>query len=89
MLGRSASLDAARAEMEAESIRKMLKFERDLQEQVQTLMEQYRETRKELRRTPDIFYQMVKDGLALAGQPAQTKDNTPPDMNNRPFMSTP
>jgi len=48
----------------------MLKFERDLQKQVQTLMEQYWETRRELRLSPENICQVVKVGLALAGQPA-------------------
>jgi len=81
MLGRRTRLDTEKAEKEAEPIRKMLKFERDLQKQVQALMEQYRETRKELRLSPENIGQVVKVGLALAGQPAliptKTEDNTP------------
>jgi ERCC4-related helicase len=81
MLGRRTRLDTEKAEKEAEPIRKMLKFERDLQKQVQALMEQYRETRKELRLCPDNICQVVRVGLALAGQPAliptQTKDGKP------------
>jgi SNF2 family DNA or RNA helicase len=70
MLGRRTTLNTDKAEKEAEPIRKMLKFERDLQKQVQALMEQYRETRKELRLSPDNICQVVNVGLALAGQPA-------------------
>ncbi len=81
MLGRRTTLNTEKAEKEAEPIRKMLKFERDLQKQVQALMEQYRETRKELRLSPDNICQVVKVGLALAGQPAliptKTEDNKP------------
>jgi|GEM_PF-861392 len=79
MLGRRTTLNTEKAEKEAEPIRKMLKFERDLQKQVQALMDQYRETRKELRLSPDNICQVVKVGLALAGQPAliptKTEDN--------------
>jgi len=70
MLGRRSALDTDKAERESEPIRKMLRFERDLQKQVQALMEQYRETRRELRLSPDNVAQVVKVGLALAGQPA-------------------
>ena len=58
----------------------MLKFERDLQKQVQALMEQYRDTRKELRLSPDNICQVVRVGLTLAGQPSlmptKTADGT-------------
>lgn len=78
MLGRRTVLDTENAEKEAEPIRKMLKFERDLQKQVQALMDQYRETRRELRLSPDNIRQVVSVGLALAGQPplisTQTSD---------------
>jgi hypothetical protein len=59
----------------------MLKFERDLQKQVQALMEQYRETRKELRLSPENVRKVVEVGLSLAGQPplipAKTEDGKP------------
>ena len=81
MLGRRTRLDTERVEQEAEPIRKMLKFERDLQKQVQQLMEQYRETRRELRLSPENIAQVVSVGLALAGQPPlipeQTADHQP------------
>jgi hypothetical protein len=81
MLGRRTTLNTEKAEKEAEPIRKMLKFERDLQKQVQALMEQYRETRKELRLSPDNIHQVVTVGLSLADQPAliptQTDDGKP------------
>ena len=74
MLGRRTTLNTEKAEKEAEPIRKMLKFERDLQKQVQALMEQYRETRRELRLSPDNIRQVVSVGLMLAGQPALMPD---------------
>lgn len=81
MLGRRTTLDTTKAEKEAEPIRKMLRFERDLQKQVQALMEQYRETRRELRLSPENICQVVSVGLSLAGQPAlmptQTEDGKP------------
>ena len=70
MLGRRTTLNTEKAEKKAEPIRKMLKFERDLQKQVQALMEQYRETRRVLRLSPENICQVVSVGLTLAGQPA-------------------
>lgn len=69
MLGRRTALNTEKAEKEAEPIRRMLRFERDLQKQVQALMEQYRETRRELHLSPDNIQKVVSVGLALAGQP--------------------
>lgn len=76
MLGRRTTLDTTKAEKEAEPIRKMLRFERDLQKQVKELMEQYRETRRELRLSPENIQQVVSVGLSLAGQPALTPVKT-------------
>jgi SNF2 family DNA or RNA helicase len=81
MLGRRTTLNIEKAEKEAEPIRKMLRFERDLQKQVQALMEQYRESRRDLRLSPDNIRQVVSVGLSLAGQPAlmptKTEDGQP------------
>jgi hypothetical protein len=59
----------------------MLKFERDLQKQIQTLMDQYRDTRRDLRLSPDNIRKVVSVGLALANQPplmpAKTADGLP------------
>jgi len=81
MLGRRTTLSTEKAEKESEPIRRMLRFERDLQKQVQALMHQYRETRKELRLSPENIGKVVEVGLALAGQPplvpAKTHDGKP------------
>ena len=69
MLGRRSTLNTAKAEKDAEPVRKMLKFERDLQKQIKALMEQYKETRRELRLSPDNIHKVVTVGLELAGQP--------------------
>lgn len=86
MLGRRTALNTEKAEKDAEPIRRMLKFERDLQKQVQALMEQYRETRRELRLSPDNIRQVVTVGLALAGQPALISTQTP---DHRPCFQLP
>jgi len=76
MLGRRTRLQTEDAEREAQPIRKMLRFERDLQKQVQALMDQYRETRRELRLSPDNIQQVVTVALQLAGQPPLTSTKT-------------
>lgn len=76
MLGRRTRLDTEKAEKESEPIRRMLKFERDLQKQVAALMQQYRDTRRELRLSPDNIRQVVSVGLSLAGQPALVPTKT-------------
>ena len=86
MLGQRTTLNTEKAEKDSEPIRKMLKFERDLQKQVQALMEQYRETRKELRLSPDNVGQVVKVGLALAGQPPLISTHT---ADGRPCFQLP
>ena len=53
----------------SEPVRKMLKFERDLQKQVQALKEQHQETVRELRLSPENILQVVKVGLRVAEQP--------------------
>lgn len=81
MLGRRTALHTEDAEREAQPIRKMLRFERDLHKQVQALMEQYRETRRELRLSPENIQHVVQVALQLAGQPAlipaKTEDGKP------------
>jgi hypothetical protein len=48
----------------------MLRFERDLQKQVQALMAQYPVKHgRELRLSPENIAQVVQVGLSLAGQP--------------------
>jgi len=81
MLGRRTTLKTEDAERDAQPIRKMLRFERDLHKQVQALMEQYRETRRELRLSPENITKVVTVALQLAGQPAlipaKTEDGKP------------
>ena len=69
MLGRRSTLNTVEAEKDAEPVRKMLKFERDLAKQVKALMEQYHETQKEMRLSPENVRKVVEVALELAGQP--------------------
>jgi superfamily II DNA or RNA helicase len=69
MLGHRRTLDTSRAERDAEPVRKLLKFERRLREQLQKLAEQLHDTERELRLSPANIQNVVETGLALAGQP--------------------
>jgi superfamily II DNA or RNA helicase len=69
MLGKRRHLDTARAERDSEPVRRMLRFERDLREQIARLHEQLQETRRELRLSPENIQAVVSIGLELAGQP--------------------
>ncbi|UTV80130.1 DISARM system SNF2-like helicase DrmD [Acidithiobacillus sp. YTS05] len=70
MLGRRTGLDTTRAEQEAEPVRKMLKFERKLREQLEKLASQLHETQNELNLAPEHIENVVRVGLDLAEQPA-------------------
>ncbi|MGG6269129.1 DISARM system SNF2-like helicase DrmD [Leptolyngbya sp. AN03gr2] len=69
MLGRRVTLDTSRAERESEPVRRMLKFERKVRDQIEKLREQLHETRQNLRLTPENIESVVRIGLELADQP--------------------
>jgi superfamily II DNA or RNA helicase len=81
MLGRRRTLDTTRAEKDSEPVRKMLKFERKLREQLEKLAVQLNDTQRELRLSPDNIQNVVETGLALAGQPALRPAGTPGAFN--------
>ena len=70
MLGRRNRLDTTRAEQEAEPVRRMLKFDRKLREQLEKLASQLHETQYELNLTPEHIENVVRVGMELAEQPA-------------------
>jgi superfamily II DNA or RNA helicase len=70
MRGRRSRLDTVKAESEAEPVRQLFKFERDLEKQITQLMAQFQETQRTLRLSPDHIQQVVDVALELAGQPA-------------------
>jgi superfamily II DNA or RNA helicase len=70
MLGRRTRLDTTRAEHEAEPVRRMLRFDRKLREQLERLASQLHETQKELHLTPEHVENVVRVGMELAEQPA-------------------
>src|SRR5262249_18189037 len=69
MLGRRSTLNTAQAEKEAEPVRRMLKFERDLAKKIKALLVQYQERQTELRLSPENIRKVIEVALELAGQP--------------------
>jgi hypothetical protein len=69
MLGKRRGLDTTQAEREAEPVRRLLKFERQLRDQLKKLSDQLQETQAELQLTPENVLAVVQTGLELAGQP--------------------
>lgn len=73
MLGHRTTLDTSLAERESEPVRRMLKFERKVRDQIAKLREQLNETRQNLRLTPINIESVVRIGLELADQPPLIK----------------
>ena len=69
MLGKIRRLDTSASDAKNESIKKLLKFERDMQHEVQRFRDQLQDTKKRLRLSPDNIEKVVHLGLKLAGQP--------------------
>jgi superfamily II DNA or RNA helicase len=69
MLGARQNLDTAKAETQAEPARRMLKFERQLQDQLKKLHDQLDTTSRELHLDPDTVTNIVRVGLELGQQP--------------------
>src|SRR5271157_163851 len=69
MLGRRTRLDTRKAETEVEPIRKLLKFERDLEKQIRQLLDRLNDTKRDLRLDPENVQKVVEVALELAGQP--------------------
>jgi hypothetical protein len=68
MLGRRRSLDTEDAETQAKPLNRLLKFQRDLQKDLQRIREQVDETEKELHFSPQKTKAVVDVALELAGQ---------------------
>ncbi len=68
MMGARTHLDTQLAEEEAGAVRNMLKFERDLHEQVQRHYKQLQETRQTMHLTPSRVRAVVDVALDVAGQ---------------------
>lgn len=77
MLGRRAQLDTARAESEAEPVRRMLRFERDFRDRIEKIHQQLQESKQELRLSPENIQSVVEVGLELAGHPQLLETTVP------------
>ncbi|OJV90352.1 MAG: helicase [Chloroflexi bacterium 54-19] len=69
MLGQRRRLDTFAAEDKAAGVRRLLAFERKLQDQVARLHEQLQESRRTLQLSPENVQSVVEIALELAGQP--------------------
>ena len=69
MLGKRTHLDTRASEEQAEPIRRLLKAERDVQDQIRKLQAQLEEIKTELRLSPENVKHVVDVGLELAQQP--------------------
>lgn len=67
-VGNRHSINTSKEETEAQSTRKLLKFERDLRVQIEKLLDQLKDSKKELRLSPENIKDVVQAGLELAGQ---------------------
>ncbi|MBN1219623.1 MAG: DISARM system SNF2-like helicase DrmD [Anaerolineae bacterium] len=76
MLGKRRRLDTSHAENEAGAVRRMLRFERDLREQVEKHLSQLYDIQKTLRLSPENIQAVVEIALELAGQPTLIPTNT-------------
>jgi superfamily II DNA or RNA helicase len=72
MLGRRTRLDTVHAERDAEPVRKLVKFERDLRKQMEDHYAQLTESRVTQHLAPEHIQAVVQIGLDLAGQPQLT-----------------
>lgn len=70
MLGKIRRLDTSASDSKNESIKKLLKFERKMQDEVKRFRDQLQDTKKRLRLSPENIEKVVHLGLKLAGQPA-------------------
>ena len=77
MLGRRSRLDTRRAEAEAEPVRKLFKFERDLAKQIKALKDKLHDTKRKLRLDPENVQKVVEVALELAGQPTLEEAKLP------------
>jgi len=77
MLGRRQRLQTEAAERAAEPVRKLLKFERDLQARIERLHDQLQESRQALHLSPENVQAVVEIALELTGQPPLQKAELP------------
>lgn len=69
MLGKRNRLDTQLAEDDAQALRKLLKFERDLRKQVEQFAQQIQESRQAAKLTPENVQNAVRVALEISEQP--------------------
>ena len=77
MLGQRRRLQTEAAERAAEPVRKLLKFERDLQARIERLHDQLQDSRQALHLSPENVQAVVEIALELAGQPSLREADLP------------
>lgn len=77
MLGRRRQLDTLQTEDKTASVRRMLKFERDLRKQIEAHYQQLQDTQQQLELSPDNILTAVEVALELAGQPSLIPTDDP------------
>lgn len=77
MLGHRTELNTSRAETEAGSVRRTLKFERNLHQQVVRLKERLDESKRELHLSPENVQAVVETALKLTAKPALIPGEAP------------
>jgi superfamily II DNA or RNA helicase len=86
MLGKRFTLDTKQTERELEPMRRLLKFERQVQEQIAKLKETLDQTRLDLHLEPSNIQSVVQVGLALAQQPALIPSPEDPHLFHLPAL---
>jgi hypothetical protein len=79
MLGHRSRLDTDATDRTEEPLRRMLAFERRIEEQITRFRDQLEETKQTMRFTPENIHSIVSIGLESAGQP-QLLESTLPDV---------
>jgi len=82
MLGERVNLDTSKAEDDSKIGRRLLKFDRDIEKQIESLRKQLEETKKNLHLSPKNIESVVKIGLEVAKQPALIPKNNPANIGN-------
>jgi SNF2 family DNA or RNA helicase len=86
MLGARRSLDTARAEEQAQKARRLLRYEKELQKEIDKYHLRVLETREALALEPENVARMVQTALALAGQ-SPLRPNGEPGVFDLPYLT--
>ena len=70
MLGSRFSIDTRKAEIKARESKRVLRFERDLRDQIKKLYDKLEASQKDLKITPENLKQAIEIALEISGQPS-------------------